>query len=288
MKSNESKMESWHQDIDHAVVIVESLEHAGRVFTQLGFTVTERSEQKNLGTANRLVVLQDQYIEILAVEEPNSKNEFLYDIVRKRQGPIGVTMSTSDANISYERLLASSVSASAPFEFARDVETANGPEEASFRVFFLEKNNTPGAMVSVCQHYTPQLIWRKGWMEHANGAVGLTGIIAIVTDLPKTLVSLVQLYGKENVQNIDGSIIVTLEKTQNEYHTIDSFSQRYPDVPVLMADEEQMIGIKIRVKNLDLAQEVIQKNDIPHQRISNTSLHILPSTAIGSLLELTE
>ena len=55
--------------IDHVVHAVDDLDEAATAYEGLGFTVTPRADHP-FGTSNRLVVLQDTYIEIVSVTDP--------------------------------------------------------------------------------------------------------------------------------------------------------------------------------------------------------------------------
>jgi hypothetical protein len=55
--------------IDHLVLCVRSLEAAHETYTRLGFTLTPPA-QHPWGTANRLVQLQGNFLELLAIADP--------------------------------------------------------------------------------------------------------------------------------------------------------------------------------------------------------------------------
>jgi len=55
--------------IDHVLIAVNDLEEAADVYRRLGFFVTEGGEHPGRGTANRLAVLDPEYIELIAVRD---------------------------------------------------------------------------------------------------------------------------------------------------------------------------------------------------------------------------
>jgi hypothetical protein len=40
----------------------------------------------------------------------------------------------------------------------------------------------PEGRIQYCQHHTPDLVWQNRWLQHANGATGLAGVLLCVQD----------------------------------------------------------------------------------------------------------
>lgn len=60
--------------IDHAMLVVHDLNYARAVFQQLGFVVSPRASHDHTRTENHLLILADDYIELLSVPVPTPAN----------------------------------------------------------------------------------------------------------------------------------------------------------------------------------------------------------------------
>ena len=63
--------------------------------------------------------------------------------------------------------------------------------------------------VYYCQHYTPELVWRREWMSHANGCNGLSELVVVISSIGTD----VPLYAK--------AAQAPAEKRENDVWTID-------------------------------------------------------------------
>jgi hypothetical protein len=68
--------------------------------------------------------------------------------------------------------------------------TIDGVEHlARFRTVRTAPELFEAGRVYYCQHYTPELVWHRPWMSHANGCSGLSELVvvsdAIETDVPR-------------------------------------------------------------------------------------------------------
>ena len=156
--------------IDHAVVAVRDLERAAHAFTELGFTLTPLGVH-SIGSRNHCIVLGATYVELL---EPSGTHPWLDHyrgfLEKRGDGLAALALRTPDAEASYRDLLAQGVAVEPPMDLARPV-TLDGEERvARFRIVQVAPE------VFVCQHCTPELVWRPEWQKHRNGAAELASI----------------------------------------------------------------------------------------------------------------
>ncbi len=79
--------------------------------------------------------------------------------------------------------------------------------DARFRIVQLPARHTPGCRMFVCQHFTPEVVWRPEFQAHAIGATGLAGIAVVAEEPAAAAQGYAQLLG-ERVQPTDDGLRV--------------------------------------------------------------------------------
>jgi catechol 2,3-dioxygenase-like lactoylglutathione lyase family enzyme len=170
--------------IDHVVVLVRDLDRARSAYERLGFTLTPRGYH-TLGSQNHCIVFGRDYVELLAVPKPHPAMQFFSDFLAAGEGLGAIALATDDAQGAQQELVASGVAAEAPLDFSRPVELPQGAQDAKFRIVQLAAGDTPGCRTFLCQHFTPDLVWREEYRSHAVGVTAIAAIGIVVED-PKT------------------------------------------------------------------------------------------------------
>jgi hypothetical protein len=178
--------------IDHLVVAVPDLEAARAEFEGLGFQVTPRGRHEQFGTANYLIILNDSYIELLAVENSAAANRISLDIMEpclaKGGGIPMIALATDDARESHKLLIAAHLQATEPQTWSRPAQTPDGNFTASFTTFFMQSPLLPGITAFFTQHHSIEHVRHRAWRVHANRAERLIGIIFSGLATPNALV----------------------------------------------------------------------------------------------------
>ena len=155
--------------IDHAVVAVRDLERAARSFTALGFTLTPLGVH-SIGSRNHCIMFGVTYVELLQPSGAHPWLDHYRCFLETGDGLAALALRTPDAEASYRELLAQGVPVKPPMDLARPV-TLDGEERiARFRIVQV----TPE--VFLCEHGTPELVWRSEWQRHLNGAAELASV----------------------------------------------------------------------------------------------------------------
>src|SRR6266705_3869670 len=83
--------------IDHIIIGVHNLEKAATQFTQkLGLAVSGGGIHPTGGTANRIIVIGDTYLELIAVRTPAEAQESMLGRLAKGQGYLNFVLTSND------------------------------------------------------------------------------------------------------------------------------------------------------------------------------------------------
>lgn len=171
-------MTAVSEPFDHAVVVCGDLDAAAANWRALGFTLTQRGYH-TLGSQNHCIMLARDYLELLHVTAPSPSRQYYWDAQQRGDGCAAMSCKSRDAFATAARLRAAGYKTSDPIEFSRPVRLDDGSEHpATFRVTALDE--APGARYFVCEHRTPELLWRPEWMAHANGATAIEAAYLVV------------------------------------------------------------------------------------------------------------
>ncbi len=189
--------------IDHVIINAsDGLDQAAALYGRLGFTLTPRGRH-TLGSINNLAILGTDYIELLGV----GPGEVRTDVLDWPEGLNGLVFKTLDSDGAFAALSAAGVPVLPPQAFSRPVDMGGGAmRDAAFRTVRLPRDLVPAGRVFFCHHLTPELVWHDPWRRHANGAVGILGMIVAAQD-PAALGALfARLFGPEAVRRTETGV----------------------------------------------------------------------------------
>jgi hypothetical protein len=172
--------------LDHVAHFVPDLDAAAAVFESVGFVVTKTSHHavggQPAGSANRCVMLDEGYIELIAptLDTPNSQK--IRDRLRLFTGVHLVCFGTPHAEGEHCRLVDHGFAPPPLVELSRQV-----PEGGMVR--FKVARAAPEAMaegrIQYVQQMTPEAIWTSTNVAHSNGVVGLAAAYVVTQDPAK-------------------------------------------------------------------------------------------------------
>jgi hypothetical protein len=157
--------------LDHFVLAVEDLDAGKSAFEKLGFTVTPRGVHVGWGTANYLIVLENQYIELVGSFGVGPDHDLWHELARKSEGlwQLGFKPGAGGARALCEQLRALGVPMEEPYDYARPIHLEGTDASVEFVVCYVGDALSLPAASFICEQKTPQLVWRPEWMHHANG-----------------------------------------------------------------------------------------------------------------------
>jgi len=178
--------------LDHVAHFVPEVDAASDALTRLGFTLTPFSPQSHrlqpdsplvpAGTGNRCVMLSAGYLEFLTPLADTPIAGQLRTAMGRYVGVHLIAFGTSQAQSDHARLTQAGFSPLDAVALQRQIETLQGMDTARFTVVRVLPGTMAEGRIQYCQHLTPRLVWQSRWLEHPNGATGLTGVLLCVAD----------------------------------------------------------------------------------------------------------
>ena len=178
--------------LDHVVVAVQDLDAAGKVWEDLGFTVTPEARHP-WGTANRLVQLDGFFVELLSIADESlireaGEGEFSFgafnrDFLKSREGGSMVVFESRDPDQDRAAFEKHHLQTYAPFSFEREARAPNGSvRKVAFDLTFVTDPLAPGIGYFTCRNRFPENFWKVEYQTHANGAAAIDEIVLVAGD----------------------------------------------------------------------------------------------------------
>jgi len=273
--------------LDHVVVMVDGIDAAEAAYRKLGFQVQPRGFHKKLGTANHLMIFDTDYFEILGLVEDTEFNAERREWLKDGGGLANVALATDGADVAFEAFKAAGLVPDAPLFFDRAVEVAGKTELAKFRTVRIPKTNTPVVGFFVCEHLTPEFVYRPEWAAHPNGARGILGVTVIADQPAKWIAELEKYFGPDSVKREGDGLVVDTGTQPIRYMTPKDYAVRYPGItPVRPGDHPALLTL--RVENLAACEDFLKNNGVKTIKPDSGRLVVPPSEAAHLTLEFSE
>ena len=169
------------RDIDHIVVMTRDLAAAQAAWTACGFTCTPRAVHP-FGTANSLIQLQGNFVELLEIDDAGRIEEAAGDrfsfaahnrdfLAQRGEGMSMLVLASDDRDGDLEDWREQGLRVYAPFDFERQAKQPDGSSQrVAFSLAFASEPTLPGLGFFTCQQHTPEVFWKPDYQVHANGA----------------------------------------------------------------------------------------------------------------------
>ncbi len=170
--------------LDHIVInTLFDMDRAAALMERLGFTVTPRGYH-SLGSINHLMVFEGGYLELAGL--PLGTNVLRRDVLESPLGLNGLVFQAKEVYAIIGPLRDSGLAMLPPQDFSRPAIIDGVEQLVRFRTTRTAPELFAAGRVYYCQHYTPELVWRRECISHANGCSGLceVGVVpnAVETD----------------------------------------------------------------------------------------------------------
>src|SRR3546814_21183138 len=115
------------------------------------------------------------YIELFGIGDATLFTNNLNRFLESREGLLGIAFASDDVAAADRALRRARVVPGELRDLKRILEDPEGEVWPSFKLLHMPPEATPGTSAFLCQHLTPELVWRPQWCQQANGATGQTG-----------------------------------------------------------------------------------------------------------------
>jgi hypothetical protein len=159
---------------DHLVITGrDKMDVAARTLQADGFHLTDLARH-NLGSLNRLIMLDSAYLEILGWE--SGAQSIRQEIADRAYGLDALVFRTANAEVCYQDLIEAGFAPNPVQDLSRPVEIAGKIKQAIFKAVRFTTQPIPGLRIYFCQHLTPEYVWIAEDMKHPNGLTHLKEI----------------------------------------------------------------------------------------------------------------
>jgi len=236
--------------LDHAVINVEfEMDRAVPMFEGLGFTVTPRGYH-SLGSINHLMIFGTDYLELIglpaAIEKPRP------EIANSPLGINGLVFKAEDVDATYAHLDGLGLAGDAPMPFTRPVELGGEEHTARFRTVKVRPDAFPAGRVYFCEHGTPELVWRKEWSTHANGAVAIREFVVVAAEPEAAAARYADVTGATDIKGGAAEQVIRLKGARLSVLSPARYGERFGAIALALGDRSSIFGA-ITISTDDLA-----------------------------------
>jgi catechol 2,3-dioxygenase-like lactoylglutathione lyase family enzyme len=256
--------------IDHIVIAARDLDAARATWQRLGFTLTPIARHP-FGTANSLVQLDGNYIELLAVADIAAIPEasvgsfsfaaFNRDFLKKREGFSMLALKSRDAAADRADFEAHGLPVFAPFEFERLAKGPDGSErKVAFSVTFTREPRLREAGFFTCQHHFPENFWRADYQSHVNSARRVESVVLVTRDPADFHEFVTHLTGKHDMTST--SLGVTFDTGEGMFEIMSPIGYRAWFGQSPEPDPRRFLACRIAVADLAATRRLFESNHI--------------------------
>ncbi len=194
--------------IDHIIIGVHDLEEAARIFREkLGLVASGGGVHATGGTANRIIVIGDTYLELITVHNPAEAQPSIVERLAKGEGYLNFVLSSNDIQANSDAMAARGISIVGPK--SGSLKSADGRSRGWSR--------TDIKRPDLAQHY-PFIIQHDstgeerrsrlaGWTTPPEHPLGVTKILSttiVVEDLGEATQRFEHIYGLQPSEQYSG------------------------------------------------------------------------------------
>ncbi|RJO73437.1 VOC family protein [Nocardia panacis] len=254
----------------HIGLLSRDLDGMAAKYESLGFTLSPRSRHMLAArpgarptpscTANQCVLFGGSYLELLGIVDESAPDQ--WQVKPLRDGLQIINFDTDAPEALRERLAAAGVAVSGVLGLEREVDTEDGAATMRAKAMHVDPRTTPEGLLGFAQHLTRELVHQPRYLDHANGALGLTGVTAVIDDADFD--SVVDRYGRilDTAPLANGPRTVVARKDiRMEFVRRSDATLALPAEPVPATT--YLAATTIRVAEVEHARAIVEKSGTP-------------------------
>ncbi len=171
---------------------------------RLGFATTEPRELLGVDPATGQpvplrqrschAVFERGYVELSAVETDDPRHHLA--VYRQHgDGLLILALGSTAIAAEYARCVAAGIGVTSPARATRRIEYGERHGEACFEWFMFRPDESPEGLVCYAANLTPELVYQRSVMAHANGALALAEVCLLTDDVSATRARYARLLG---------------------------------------------------------------------------------------------
>lgn len=249
--------------LDHVVLCVRDFDAAVARYRELGFTTTPRAEHP-WGTANCLVQMDGNFIELLTVAAPEKLDEasagdfsfggfcqsFLDD--GPGEGMAMLVFESADAEADQAEFREAGLDSYPTFSFSREAKLPDGgTATVGFTVAFVTHPDMARAAFFTCEQHAPEHFWKPDYQQHDNGAARIQNVVMVAENPADLRDFFGRLQTPDRVRLQDGMLAVATNRGHVTVMPPRLFADAWPLAPAPdTADGPRFALIEIGVPGL--------------------------------------
>jgi hypothetical protein len=285
--------------LDHVVHAVSDLDAAAALYARAGFTVGARNRHAPAwGTQNHIVQLPGFFVELLAMADmrgiaPHAARYFSFgafnrDFLAHKQGLSMLVLEGRDSAAEAETFRAAGIGDFELFHFERDAKRPDGtPTKVAFSLAFACDPKAPDIGYFACRQRHPENFWNPAFQQHANGAIGIAGVV-LVADQPREHREFLSAFaGVQDVQAVEMDVSVKTPRGEIRVMNPASFAREFGAAPPDTKRGARLAALRFAVRDRAAVKAALQAGKVDYAELAQRLVvgpDIAKSTTMGATL----